>query len=221
MAIVRRRSDQNERGYGVIGGVFSQADGNPSFSLSGIAEEIGPSLELNRDTDTYEPAEVTYIKLLWRASIKTLVTDFNRTDTFHTPSEKRRYGRYILKAGEYVTADGFHSYNAEMFKIGICKFILVGVNIPEDIPCDQPNVTIGGPSIEVPPQVAYAAYSAPDGFTNDQNELVSGKINADFFQYFPDPNVQAYQLGVTFLFSSWGLSLEQWADNGFPPTLLF
>jgi len=221
MPTVRRKNSLNTAGYGVAGNSFEQPLESVEFNLGDLCTEIGACQVFDGEVGEYVSAYATYQKIYWKASIQNSILDYKRTDTYHVPSEKRRYGRYVMYAEQYATAEGFHSYDAEMFKNGRCVNLFVDGSPSDEVPCDQPNAELGLPPILLSGDLVIFPYSLEQPLNNLYQAVNVDIIGADRIRYFPEPYLLGFTLGVTYIYYSFGFTEAEWLSQGLPPILLF
>lgn len=226
MAIVRRIDPDWNSGYGVIGQIYQ----NDTLSrevdiLTILSNEIQP-VQVNVPGGTgKQDSEVNFCNVVWRAKFQVLTADLTLADTFNTQAEKRKFGRYLFKAEDYVTHEEFLSYALHMSALGGFVYGHGSVQSKDDVPCDEPPIEIASPTIIQSPAAGNAALFAP--YSGIQIPGVSqgivtrsSTIPADKVLFIPETCIQSYIIGITFMFVQRALTLQQYIQQGLPPVIL-
>lgn len=226
MAIIRRIDSSKITGYGVFGQIYqNDALVREINVLDVVAAEIPPRLVLAPGEVQPVESDVNYCSVLWRAKIQVLTADLTLADTFNTQSEKRKYGRYLYKAEDYVTHENFLSYASQMTVLGSFAYGHGKFQSKDDVPCDEPPITISSPTIVTLPQagtsVPIASYSTIGLLSTWMGGVQMPDITpADKLLFIPESCLRSYIIGITFSFAQRALTVEQYTIQGLPPIIL-
>ena len=223
MATIRRRDTRNFTGYGVKGENYvNNSIISVNLAIDDVGEDIGRCVKNGSIIQNPEYYDVTVRFISWRFYIRALNTNFPITNTFNSETAKRRYGRFKVSDGNYVVEEKFHSYEYEMSNIYNFVSIDIQGSPDEDIPCNEPPVTIGGDTIYAPDD-SFSIFADSAGPSYFGTGLLYNSPNnvADYLQYFPEQGLESFNLGITFIYRCIGFDLSEWLSKGIPPRLRF
>lgn len=226
MAIVRRAAADWNSGYGVFGDIYQNDTLSREISIKdSVAAAIEPAKIPDGSGVTTKDAPVNYCNVIWRAKIQVVAANLNLADTFNTQSAKRKYGRYLYKAEDYVTHEHFLSYDNQMSALGAFAFGYGDVQSKDDIPCDEPPIDIAGPTFLQPITsgvlIEFSPYSGFQGRAVSRPIFTTATTTpADKIVFIPELCLQSYIIGITFTFVQQGLELEAYIRRGLPPITL-
>lgn len=213
---VRRYQGQGFFGYGVVGQVFSNVDSPVIFDIAAETEEI-----LRPPTQANNPSVIFshwIINMVWRLKVRILIADLEYLKQYDNPSGKTQFGRYTIGIRDYISDENFISYYNVLSKSYQCKVIWNGEERDDDLPCDEPPISLTAPPL------FGAAYSRSSGTGEDLFALNSweGAIETigDSVQIYLPPAVQTFTAGVSYAFGIDGFTENDWNLLLQPPIIL-
>lgn len=134
---VRRFTQDNRIGYGVVGGAISSPTEAIILSLPDISTEIPlPSAE---PFAPFTPYVTHFVYLQWRFSVDIDIADMELIKQYFAPLGRSQFGRFAISAYGYVTDEGFISYAKFKSPLYTCVVRYDDGERFDGVPCDEPQ----------------------------------------------------------------------------------
>lgn len=207
-------------GYGVDGEILIPSTDIAGYDFADITAAL-PYNPIRGNPSNPTPIARYVVMLQWR--FKFVVNDANiqGLQTYDGETGKSRYGRYVCKSRQYVSYEGFLSYDSFVSPLFQCIFNVDAQTKREDeLPCDEPPV-----DLDIPPLDDRDIFCQT---TDDLSSFVSSvrvfggqtyAEMADSFKVYPQINGFSYNLGVTYRFQQVPYTASE-AIARFPATIL-
>lgn len=216
---IRRHTYGGLAGYGVLGTDYTATIDLINVSLANEASKAWNLYKGLGQTGGFDVFGFVFMQ--WRLSFQLFSFTSAKLQQYNSKISKYRLGTVLFTAYGYVTGEEFLSFATQKCSTQRCVFKFIGDGGPdEDIPCDEPQ--IDSPSLYFGSgDAAFYGFNAPSDVASlpTWSSEYSGNI-ADSAIVAIEPSVNAFGLGITYVYKIYGYdeSGAEGANN--PPVVI-